>query len=539
MRVRLRLQLVPAVLRSLVVLLSLGVTCWAAAKKKAFHDDTTILFSGEVVPELKIEIDQAGLEILQANSSNRNNAPNRPNALATVREGTNIFRGVAVHLKGSAGSFRGLDSKPALTLDFDHTFPAQRFHGLKKIHLNNSVQDPTFMCEILGREIFNATTVPAPRAGHATVTLNGERLGLYVLLEGANKQFLKRHFQNVQGNYYEGAFRGDITSYLETKSGAHRDDHSDLDALIAAARESDLERRFAAMARVLDVDRFVSFLALEVLLGHWDGYSLHENNYRIFHNNTSGRLIFMPHGMDQLFGLRRREMDASILPSMSGLAAAAFMETRSGRRLYLNRMAELHTNVFNVSVLTAHVDKLEKLLRPILRSDDDFESRVSFLRSRLAERSEEIGRQLAEMRTPKFDDRGEASLANLSFNVGRRDFFRGGRGRWGTPNGEFSRYSGSPRAILFLEEGRYRLQARIHAEIQGRPVSTNALALTSSAARETRQMKPAGGWIVVQHEFTVSEPDYVELGYQFGALEDLAAFDKSSLKLIRLPSARP
>jgi hypothetical protein len=52
-------------------------------------------------------------------------------------------------------------------------------------------------------------------------------------------------------------------------------------------------------------------------------------------------------------------------------------------------------------------------------------------------------------------------------------------------------------------------------------------------------MKPAGGWIVVQHEFTVSEPDYVELGYQFGALEDLAAFDKSSLKLIRLPSARP
>src|SRR5436305_814018 len=83
----------------------------------------------------------------------------------------------------------------------------------------------------LGREIFNATTVPAPRAGHATVTLNGEPLGLYVLLEGANKQFLKRHFQNVEGNYYEGAFRGDISPYLEAKSGAHPADHSDLDAL--------------------------------------------------------------------------------------------------------------------------------------------------------------------------------------------------------------------------------------------------------------------------------------------------------------------
>ena len=539
MSLRLRLQLGPAILVLLVLLLSLEVTARAAAKKKLFQDDAAILFSGEFVPELKIEIDQAGLDILRANSSNRNNAPNRPDAIATVREGTNIFRGVAVHLKGSAGSFRGLDSKPAFTLHFDHTYATQRFHGLEKIHLNNSVQDPTFMCEILGRIIFNATTVPAPRAGHATVTLNGEPLGLYVLLEGANKQFLKRHFKNVEGNYYEGAFRGDITSYLEAKSGAHPDDHSDLDALIAAAREPDLERRFAAMSRVLDVDRFATFLALEILLGHWDGYSLHENNYRIFHDNISGRLIFMPHGMDQLFGLRRREMDASILPSMSGLVAAAFMETRSGRRLYLNRMAELHTNVFNVSMLTAHVDKLAKLLRPILRADDDFESRVSFLRSRLAERSEEIGRQLAEMRTPKFDDRGEANLANLSFNVGRRDFFRGGRGRWGTSGGEFSRYSGSPRAILFLESGRYLFQARIHAEIEGRPVSTNAVTLTSSAARETRRAKPAGGWVIVQHEFTLIEPDYVELGYQFGALDGLAAFDKSSLKLIRLPTARP
>lgn len=535
MRVRLNQQLAPAILRLLLLLLSLEVTSWAATKKK-IQDDAAILFSGEIVPELKIEIDQAGLDILRANSSNRNNSPNRPNAIATIREGTNVFRGVAIHLKGSAGSFRDLDNKPAFTLHFDHTDFKQRFHGLEKIHLNNSVQDPTFMCEILGREIFNATTVPAPRAGHATVTLNGEPLGLYVLLEGANKQFLKHHFKNVEGNYYEGAFRGDITSYLEAKSGAHPNDHSDLDALITAAREPDLERRFAAMSRVLDVDPFATFLALEVLLGHWDGYSLHENNYRIFHDNTSGRLIFMPHGMDQLFGLRRREMDTSVLPTMSGLAAAAFVETRAGRRLYLDRMAELHTNVFKVPVLTAHVDKLEKLLRPILRGDDEFETRVSILRSRLAERSEEIGRQLAEMRTPKFDDRGETSLAKLSFNVGRRDFFRGGRGRWG---GEFSRDSGSPRAILFLQSGRYRLEARLRAEVQGRLVSTNAITLTSSAGRGTKRSNSTHDWVVVEHEFTLGEPDYVELGYQFGALDGIAAFDKSSLKLIRLPPANP
>src|SRR5882724_224725 len=132
MRVRLKLQLAPSILRLFVLLLSLEMTASATAKKKS-QDDAAVLFSGELVPELKLEIDQAGLDILRANSSNRNNAPNRPNALATVREGTNVFRGVAVHLKGSAGSFRGLDSKPAFTLHFGHTDATQRFHGLEKI----------------------------------------------------------------------------------------------------------------------------------------------------------------------------------------------------------------------------------------------------------------------------------------------------------------------------------------------------------------------------------------------------------------------
>jgi len=223
---------------------------------------------------------------------------------------------------------------------------------------------------------------------------------------------------------------------------------------------------------------------------------------------------------------------------MSGLVAAAFVETREGRRLYLDRMAELHASSFNVPVLTAHVDKLSKLLSPIVRSDWDFESRVSALKSRLAARSEEVAEQLAEMRTPVFDVRGEASLTNLNFSVARRDFSRGGRGRWGPPAGEFPRGFGSPRAILLLDSGRYRLQVRIAAEVEGRPVSTNAVTLNSSVGRGTQRSNPAGGWIVIRHEFELNERDYVELGYQFG-VDGSAAFNKSSLKLIRLTPARP
>ena len=504
-------------------------------KRKSAESAANALFSGEVIPDLKIDIDRDGLNVLRENSSNRYNAPNRPNALATVREGTNIFRSVAVHLKGSAGSFRGIDDeKPAFTLHFDHVLPDQRFHGLKKIHLNNSVQDPTFMCEILGREIFNVTSVPAPRAGHALVTLNGEALGLFVLVEGADKQFLKRHFPDVHGNFYEGAFRDDITSPLEVKCGDHPENRLDLDALVAATRLSDLDQRFAAMARVLDADRFATFLALEVLLGHWDGYSLHQNNYRIFHDNSSGRLIFIPHGMDQLFGLRGRGMDPSILPTMSGLAAASFMETPAGRRLYLDRISELHTNVFKVAALTARVDKLAAVLRPILHSDWEFDSRVALLKSRLASRSEEIAGQLSAMKVA-FDERGEANLSRVPFDLGR-DFFRGGRGRW---RGDSPRALPEPRAVVLLEPGRYRFQVRVRAEVEGHAVAPGAVALSSSAGRGLRRLPSADGWAVLEHEFTLTQRDYVVLKYQLESPDGLAAFDKSSLKLIRSAGGPP
>src|SRR5437867_574567 len=75
----------------------------------------------------------------------------------------------------------------------------QRFHGLQKISLNNSVQDASLVSHKFSRELYTHVGVPVPRAGHTRVELNKRDLGLYVLTEGWNKQFLKRHFKNTKG----------------------------------------------------------------------------------------------------------------------------------------------------------------------------------------------------------------------------------------------------------------------------------------------------------------------------------------------------
>ena len=78
--------------------------------------------------------------------------------------------------------------------------------GLDKFHLNNSVQDGTYMNEDPVRRDGPGDGLPAARGTHALVELNGRKVGFYVLKEGFDKTFLRRHFKDANGNLYDGGF---------------------------------------------------------------------------------------------------------------------------------------------------------------------------------------------------------------------------------------------------------------------------------------------------------------------------------------------
>jgi hypothetical protein len=137
-------------------------------------------------------------------------------------------------LKGGSGSFRKVDDRPGFTLDFNRNDPEGRFHGLKKMHLNNGAQDPARLGEFLGGQFFRDAGVPAARAAHALVELNGRRLGLYVIMESMDKDFLGRNFTNKLGNLYGQTRSGDVTNELELMEGPEPGTRQDLKMLAAA-----------------------------------------------------------------------------------------------------------------------------------------------------------------------------------------------------------------------------------------------------------------------------------------------------------------
>ena len=130
-------------------------------------DETASLFVTREIPKLSIEIPIEGMKILREyHQVWRETRPERIDVKATIREGTKVYQDVAIHLKGTF-TFQPIDAHPSLTLNFDKFSKGQRFHGLSKLHLNNTVQDPSYLSEAFARDLFNDIGVPAPRAGHA------------------------------------------------------------------------------------------------------------------------------------------------------------------------------------------------------------------------------------------------------------------------------------------------------------------------------------------------------------------------------------
>lgn len=202
----------------------------------------------------------------------------------------NVYERVAVRLKGHR-AMQKFDGKPAFKINFAKHDKGRRFLGLKRLTLNNLVEDPTMMREVLGYRMFREAGVPAPRAGYALVYVNGEYYGVYANVESVDKTFVRARFDDASGSMYEGEYGCDL--YPDDVSGFEQDAGKD------ESRE-DLAAFAAAPLESIDRDNVLGFLAVSALIGDFDGYR-HSHNYRIYRDPTSGKWSFIPWGLDRTF----------------------------------------------------------------------------------------------------------------------------------------------------------------------------------------------------------------------------------------------
>lgn len=468
---------------------------------------------------------------------------------ATVRVGDAVYTDVGLHLKGNTlGSFQPVDKKPALTLNFDKFKHGQKFYTLDKIHLNNSAEDDTYLTEFICGELFRAAGVPAPRVTYAVVELNGRDCGLYVLKEGFDKTFLKRHFKDPNGNLYDGGFVNDIDESLKKDSGADPENRTDLEALARAAKEPDLTNRWQQLEKILDLDRFISFLAMEVLTCHWDGYAMNRNNYRIYHDPTKDKLVFLPHGMDVMF----TDPLSPLQPYLEGKIARAVLETPEGSRRNGERLATLFTNVFTLKEMTNQINQLQSRIRPVLaavsrKTAREHDEAVEGLRDRIRDRVIHVDRylNLPEPASPIYDAAATAKLSGWWTNDPSGTAIMGkvvdsdGRKALHIRAGAGGRCRASWRTQVLLERADYQLEAMVRTVgvISFKDEKGRGAGIRISGSEKPRPNKVVGNsrWKKVVYDFEVN-PDTgneIELVCELLATKGEAWFDLDSIKLIQ------
>jgi CotH kinase protein/RTX calcium-binding nonapeptide repeat (4 copies) len=281
----------------------------AAAVEPPADDPAAWLFSPAAVVEIDLTLPQESIDALNTDPGEYQDGTFSLTTPSGEKYGP---LNVGIRLKGSLGSFRPLSGKAAFKVKMSHSVPDQRFLGLKTLTLNNMVQDPSMIHEVLAYEVFRSAGVAASRTGYAYVRVNDQDYGVYLNVETLDDVMLPRWYESTR-HLYEGEYdaQGGV-DVLPGNAGRFSVDEgseadlSDLEALIAAANGAgDFSDRVESVA---DLRQLTRMWAVEKYIGHWDSYSGQQgyyqpNNYYL-HSDEGGRFTMLPWGTDQTWARR-------------------------------------------------------------------------------------------------------------------------------------------------------------------------------------------------------------------------------------------
>lgn len=169
-------------------------------------------------------------------------------------------------------------SRLSLKLAFDEYDEEARFYDLKKLNFHAMRNDASMMRERLGYFLFREFGVPAPRAVHATLSVNGEDLGLFALVEEVDGRFTRARFPDGgEGNIYKERWPMSSADpdYFVSGLESNRSD-PDLDVskavrfaeALMSATDDTIE---SVLREYTDFDALMRYLAVDRAIDHWDG----------------------------------------------------------------------------------------------------------------------------------------------------------------------------------------------------------------------------------------------------------------------------
>ncbi|HJQ47477.1 MAG TPA: CotH kinase family protein [Amycolatopsis sp.] len=292
------------------------------------------------------------------------------------------FPDVGIKKKSFCGSIN--NDKPCLHVDFgkfrdDNKAAIRKLIGSRYITLNNSIQDPSYVRQVVGYRLFELAGLPNSRCNIARILVNGTLIGqgaagvnspgIFVNAEPVMPSYIERNFGNMNGNLYELEHTDDFVAqrlrFIGVESLSKFDDKADLKLAMDQIAQHGLD----GASQVFDLDQFIKIYAMEFFLKHWDGYSRNTNNTYVYNDvdavETPGvdnvRFKMIPWGIDQtLQPPRHFKLDTS------GVVAKLVRDDDARRAQVIHQIRDYGAAVFSrdtqQTVLKPLFDRLEAAL---------------------------------------------------------------------------------------------------------------------------------------------------------------------------------
>lgn len=235
-------------------------------------DEASRVFDPDVVHTFDVELAAADLATADSDPSAEQYVPARFSFEGATYD-------IGYRYKGSLGAFfppctnfidGSKDGKCSIKISFNWKDPEGKFFGLKKLLFHSMNNDPSMLRERLGYSLFRKMGVPASRATHAVLRING-KAEIYAMVEEVDGRFTRSRFtEGGKGNLYKEIWptNVDAQAYLNALE-------TNEDAMPSVERVLRFQQAIAqgpeAMGAWMDLDVTTSYMAVDRVIVNDDG----------------------------------------------------------------------------------------------------------------------------------------------------------------------------------------------------------------------------------------------------------------------------
>ena len=224
------------------------------------------------------------------------------------------FASVGVRFKGNSSYSGARTRKKPFRIKLNEFVKGQKIEGIGAFNLSNGFNDPSLVREPLYYEMAAALGLKAPRVNYAALYINDEYLGLYLLGEVINSDFLKNYFGKNEdtGNLYKGnigasfADLGDdkakYKEVWEKQTNEDADDWADLIELCRIIDKTPAAELKAKLEPLMDIDSVLTALALDNATVNLDSYVGLNQNFNIYRRPSDKRWVWLVWDPSLAFG---------------------------------------------------------------------------------------------------------------------------------------------------------------------------------------------------------------------------------------------